>query len=52
MFEGPVTEVLDNGEVTDGTHVTAGQLAPYAHGHCGQRALLAEAMEPFMAAVV
>ena len=38
MFEGPVTgnipEVLDNGEVTDGTHVTAGQLAlaltPYA----------------------
>ena len=29
MFEGPVTgnipEVLDNGEVTDGTHVTAGQ---------------------------
>ena len=39
MFEGPVTgnipEVLDNGEVTDGTHVTAGQLAlaltPYAH---------------------
>ena len=31
MFEGPVTgnipEVLDNGEVTDGTHVTAGQLA-------------------------
>ena len=38
MFEGPVTgnipEVLDNGEVTDGTHVTAGQLSlaltPYA----------------------
>ena len=38
MFEGPVTgnipEVLDNGEVTDGTHVTAGQLVlaltPYA----------------------
>ena len=38
MFEGPVTgnipEVLDNGEVIDGTHVTAGQLAlaltPYA----------------------
>ena len=38
MFEGPVTgnipEVLDNGEVTDGTHATAGQLAlaltPYA----------------------
>ena len=38
MFEGPVTgnipQVLDNGEVTDGTHVTAGQLAlaltPYA----------------------
>ena len=38
MFEGPLTgnipEVLDNGEVTDGTHVTAGQLAlaltPYA----------------------
>ena len=38
MFEGPVTgnipEVLDNGEVTGGTHVTAGQLAlaltPYA----------------------
>ena len=38
MFERPVTgnipEVLDNGEVTDGTHVTAGQLAlaptPYA----------------------
>ena len=38
MFEGPVIgnipEVLDNGEVTDGTHVTAGQLAlaltPYA----------------------
>ena len=38
MFEGPVTgntpEVLHNGEVTDGTHVTAGQLAlaltPYA----------------------
>ena len=38
MFEGPVTgnipEVLDNGEVTDGAHVTAGQLAlaltPYA----------------------
>ena len=38
MFEGPVTgnipEVLDNGEVTDGTHVTAAQLAlaltPYA----------------------
>ena len=38
MFEGPVTgnipEVLDNGDVTDGTHVTAGQLAlaltPYA----------------------
>ena len=38
MFEGPVTgnipEVLDNGEATDGTHVTAGQLAlaltPYA----------------------
>ena len=38
MLEGPVTgnipEVLDNGEVTDGTHVTAGQLAlalaPYA----------------------
>ena len=38
MFEGPVTgnipEVLDNGEVTEGTHVTAGQLAlaltPYA----------------------
>ena len=38
MFEGPVTgnipEVLDNGEVTDGRHVTAGQLAlaltPYA----------------------
>ena len=38
MFEGPVTgnipEVLDNGEVTDGTHVTAGQLGlaltPYA----------------------
>ena len=38
MFEGPVAgnipEVLDNGEVTDGTHVTAGQLAlaltPYA----------------------
>ena len=38
MFEGPVTgnipEVLDNGEVTDGTCVTAGQLAlaltPYA----------------------
>ena len=38
MFEGPVTgnipEFLDNGEVTDGTHVTAGQLAlaltPYA----------------------
>ena len=38
MFEGPVTgnilEDLDNGEVTDGTHVTAGQLAlaltPYA----------------------
>ena len=37
MFEGPITgnipEVLDNGEVTDGTHVT-GQLAlaltPYA----------------------
>ena len=31
MFEGPVTgnipKVLDNGEVTDGTHVTAGQLA-------------------------
>ena len=31
VFEGPVTgnipEVLDNGEVTDGTHVTAGQLA-------------------------
>ena len=31
MFEGPVTgnipEVLDNGEVTDSTHVTAGQLA-------------------------
>ena len=31
MFEGPVIgnipEVLDNGEVTDGTHVTAGQLA-------------------------
>ena len=30
-LEGPVTgnipEVLDNGEVTDGTHVTAGQLA-------------------------
>ena len=38
MFAGPVTgnipELLDNGEVTDGTHVTAGQLAlaltPYA----------------------
>ena len=38
MFEGPVTgnipEVLDNGEVTDGTRITAGQLAlaltPYA----------------------
>ena len=38
IFEGPVSgnipEVLDNGEVTDGTHVTAGQLAlaltPYA----------------------
>ena len=38
MFEGPVTgnipEALDNGEVTDGTHVAAGQLAlaltPYA----------------------
>ena len=38
MFEGPVTgntpDVLDNGEETDGTHVTAGQLAlaltPYA----------------------
>ena len=34
MFEGPVTgnipEVLDNGEVTEGTHVTAGQLALYA----------------------
>ena len=38
MFEGPVTgnipEVLDNGEVTDGTRVAAGQLAlaltPYA----------------------
>ena len=38
MFEGPVTgnipEVRNNGEVTDGTHVTAGQLAlaltPYA----------------------
>ena len=38
MFEGPVTanipQALDNGEVTDGTHVTAGQLAlaltPYA----------------------
>ena len=38
MFEAPVTgnipEVLDNGEVTDGTHVSAGQLAlaltPYA----------------------
>ena len=38
MFEGPVSgnipEVLDNGEVADGTHVTAGQLAlaltPYA----------------------
>ena len=38
MFEGPVTgnilEVLDNGEVTEGTRVTAGQLAlaltPYA----------------------
>ena len=38
MFERPVMgnipEVLDNGEVTDGTHVTAGQLAlaltPYA----------------------
>ena len=38
MFEGPVTgnipEVLDNGEVTDGTRVTAGQralaLTPYA----------------------
>ena len=38
MFEGPVTgnipEVLDNGEVTDSTHVAAGQLAlaltPYA----------------------
>ena len=37
-YEGPVTgnipEVLDNGEVTDGTHITAGQLAlaltPYA----------------------
>ena len=31
MFEGPVTgnipEVLEKGEVTDGTHVTAGQLA-------------------------
>ena len=31
MFEGPVSgnipEVLDNGEVTEGTHVTAGQLA-------------------------
>ena len=31
MFEGPATgnipEVLDNGEVTDGTRVTAGQLA-------------------------
>ena len=45
MFEGPVTgnipEVLDNGEVTDGTHVTAGQLAlaptPYAQVHCGVR---------------
>ena len=34
MFEGPVTgnipEVLDNGEVADGTRVTAGQLTPYA----------------------
>ena len=38
MFEGPVAgnivEVLDNGEATEGTHVTAGQLAlaltPYA----------------------
>ena len=34
MFEGPVTDNLDNGEVTDGTRVTAGQLAlaltPYA----------------------
>ena len=35
MFEGPVTgNMPDNGEVTDGTHVTAGQLAlaltPYA----------------------
>ena len=31
---GNIPEVLDNGEVTDGTHVTAGQLAlaltPYA----------------------
>ena len=34
MFEGPVTgnipEVLDNGEVTDGTHVLALALTPYA----------------------
>ena len=34
ICKGPVPEVLDNGEVTDGTHVTAGQLAlaltPYA----------------------
>ena len=44
MFEGPVTgnipEVLDNGEVTDGTRVTAGQLA-LANGpggkHCSVR---------------
>ena len=27
MFEGNIPEVLDNGEVTDGTHVAAGQLA-------------------------
>ena len=30
MFEGPVTgdlpEVMDNGKITEGTHVTAGQL--------------------------
>ena len=34
LFTGNIPEVLDNGEVTDGTHVTAGQLAlaltPYA----------------------
>ena len=49
MFEGPVTgnipEVLDNGEVTDGTHVTAGQLALALTPYSGNNAAAIQSLD-------